>query len=173
METLKKKQKKVFVVAGIPGSGKSTWINKNYIWDYDALISRDTIRFALIQDGDDYFSKEQEVRNEFFKEIEEATGPDNQCENVFIDATHLNPKARAQVLRRIHKDCYITAVSFEVPLQVALERNAQRTGRAFVPESVIRNMYNSFQRPQIKEGFDKIWRIDAEGVINKEVRTYE
>lgn len=173
MENTKKRQKKVFVVAGVPGSGKSTWINENYIWDYDALISRDAIRFSLIKDGDDYFSKEQEVRSEFFKEIEEATGPNKHFENVFIDATHLNPKARAQALRHIHKDCYIVAVSFEVPLQVALERNACRTGRALVPESVIRNMYHRHENPTLKEGFEEIWHIDAFGTITKEVGVYE
>ena len=157
-------------MCGPAGSGKSTWINENYIWDYDALISRDAIRFALIKEGDDYFSKEQEVLNEFFKEIEEVTSPNKHFENVFIDATHLNPKARARVLCHIHKDCYIVAVSFEVPLKVVVERNAKRNGLALVPESAIRNMYNCYKIPTLSEGFNEIWHIDAEDVNRKEVK---
>ena len=160
MENIKKKQKKVFVMCGPAGTGKSTWVDKNWVWDYDVRISRDAIRFGLLEPDDDYFSHEDEVRKLFFKEIETCTMPDHWAENDFIDATHLTPKSRAQVLRHIHKDCYIVAVSFEVPFQVTLERSARRTGRALVPESVIRNMYNSFQRPRMEEGFTAIWRID-------------
>ena len=65
---------------------------------------------------------------------------------------------------------YLIAVSFEVPQNVALERNAQRVGRALVPESAIRNMYNSYEIPSLNEGFDEIWHIDAEGTITKEVK---
>ena len=168
-------QQKVFIMCGVPGSGKSTWINERYIWDYDALISRDAIRFAKLKPGQDYFAVENEVRKEFFNEIEEATNPNSKgfFENVFIDATHTASKARSDVRRHIKGRPYQIAVSFEVPLEVALERNAQRTGLAKVPESAIRNMYNRYSIPSLKEGFDEIWHIDAEGNIVQEVRVYE
>lgn len=173
MENLEKKQQVVYVLAGPPGVGKSTWINQRYIWDYDALISRDCIRFNLLKPNDDYFSKEDEVRKQFNKAIEETTTPGHWAPNVFIDATHLNRFSRAKVRQHIKGRPYQIAVSFEVPIEVALERNAQRTGRALVPESAIRNMYKSYEIPSLKEGFDEIWHVDAEGVITKEVRNYE
>jgi tRNA uridine 5-carbamoylmethylation protein Kti12 len=53
------------------------------------------------------------------------------------------------------------AVCVEVPLEVALERNAKREGRSCVPETVIKNMYRSYKRPTLEENwFDEIWVID-------------
>lgn len=174
MENTEKKRQRVFVMCGPAGVGKSTWVNQRYVWDYDSLVSRDAIRFSLLKEGDEYFEQESEVRRQFFKEIEAATDPDGkQLPNVFVDATHLTPKARAAVRQRIKGRPYQIAVSFEVPLEVALERNKNRTGRAYVPESAIRNMYNCYQKPTLKEGFDEVWHIDEEfRVIEEEKRFY-
>ena len=50
----------LILMMGIPGSGKSTWV-KNHMKSDDIYISRDEIRFSLLQPGDEYFSKEKEV----------------------------------------------------------------------------------------------------------------
>ncbi|MBQ5851012.1 MAG: AAA family ATPase, partial [Lachnospiraceae bacterium] len=60
MGCIKMKQKKVWLLVGIPGSGKSTWVNKK-LNELEAgsavVISRDTIRFGLLeQRGGDYFA---------------------------------------------------------------------------------------------------------------------
>ena len=172
METLDKKRQIVFLLVGPPGCGKSTWINKYYIWDYDALISRDCIRFNLLKEGDEYFEREQEVRRIFFNEIEKMTAEKSWADKVYIDATHLTRKSRHQVLSHITGNPYVVAVSFEVPVEVALERNAQRSGRALVPENVIYNMYQTFEKPSVKEGFDEVWHIDENDNVIKEHKIY-
>ncbi len=173
MENTKKKQQTVFVMCGCPGSGKSTWIfNRMQPMD-DVLISRDNIRFMLLKDDDDYFACEDRVRDMFYQAIKYNTINNDIFENVYIDATHLSRKVRSQTRSWIRKNPYQIAVSFEVPLNVALERNAQRTGRAKVPETAIYNMYHRYDIPSLKEGFDEIWHIDAEGNITKEVKVYE
>ncbi len=172
MECTNKKQKTVFLLCGCPGSGKSTWVREHINSEMDVHISRDAIRFAMLSDKDDYFAVETLVRHSFFKEIEDCTN--NECvNNVFIDATHITPKSRAQVRQHIKRRPYQIAVSFETPLEVALERNKQRTGRALVPDSAIYNMYNRYEKPTLKEGFDEVWHVNAEGIVVKEVRNYE
>lgn len=173
MENTNKKQKKVFLLAGVPGSGKSTWIRSMMNPEIDIHISRDQIRFALLNDKDQYFEVEDKVKATFFKQIRDYTddGYDDNC--VFIDATHLTSKSRKQIRNSIKGRPYQIAVSFEVPLETALARNAQRSGRALVPETVIYNMYNRYEIPTLKEGFDEIWHIDAEGNVRKETRSYE
>ena len=64
-------KKKLFVMCGNPGSGKSTWIQNNLhtFEGYTSVVSRDEIRFLLVPEGEDYFSKETEVFQQFVDEI--------------------------------------------------------------------------------------------------------
>ena len=165
------RQRKVFILSAPAACGKSTWIVKQMEPQTDVWISRDNIRFMLLQEGEDYFAHESKVKNIFFTAIRENTIISKKYDNVFIDATHLTPKARRQTLAYVAPGTYKIAVSFEVPAEVAIERNKQRTGRARVPESVILNMSAQFKTPRISEGFDEIWHIDAEGTITKEVKS--
>ena len=169
MENMKQKQQKVYLLCGPAGSGKSTLAHKLMEPKTDILLSRDNLRFSLLKEDEDYFSRENEVRKRFFDLIKEYTTND-EISNIFIDATHLTIKARKQVQNSMQNNPYKIAISFEVPVQVALERNSKRNGRALVPESAIRNMYSCYKIPTLSEGFDEIWHIDAEGVIRKEVK---
>ena len=62
----KKKQKSVYLISGIPASGKSTYIRNNLISsDKDVHISRDMIRFSLLNEDDNYFDKETKLKGYF------------------------------------------------------------------------------------------------------------
>lgn len=149
---------------GVPGSGKSTYLKHTKL----EVISRDAIRFAILDKyhTDDYFSHEDEVWTEFVNAIVEAL---NDGKDVAADATHLSKGSRRKLLNAViprlkikeEKRLLIIGLYFDVPLDVCLERNAQRTGRAFVPEEQIRNMYTSLTPPDETEG------IDCELVINE------
>ena len=56
-----------------------------------------------------------------------------------------------------------------IPLNIVLERNAQREGRALVPENVVRRMYNSIILPTKEEGVEELIIIDENQNV-KEVR---
>jgi predicted kinase len=142
--------KKIYILCGVPGSGKSTWARKQ-IEELDGkgiIISRDVIRFSMLGDDDAYFAHEDAVFDEFIKKIQEAIN-DEEHTSIFIDATHLNEKNRNKVLSRIWRmgDDVVIGVYFDIPLEECLRRNAQRTGRALVPETVIKNMYENLTKP--------------------------
>lgn len=153
-------KRKLFVMCGGAGSGKSTWIKENlHTFEGSTLVvSRDQIRFLLVPEGEDYFSRETEVYAKFIDDIQ--FGLEN-ADNVIVDATHLNEGSRGKLLRNIGsalKDVEVIAVVIKVPLEVSLNQNEKRKGsRAYVPRSVIRRMYRQFTMPTFEEGFDKIY----------------
>lgn len=69
-------------------------------------------------------------------------------------------RARALALAR-DVGCDVTAVWVRVSLEVALARNAQRTGRRRVPDDVIRHVHASLEAPTRDEGFADIVVVDA------------
>lgn len=150
---------KLIMMCGIPGSGKSTWIQNNKS-KRDAWISRDRIRFSLLKDTDDYFARENEVFDLFIYEIIMALKLRENGGIVYADATHLNRKARAKVLNKVSKFAdELEAVVIDTDLETALERNDLREGREKVPRGVIRRMYFQMEKPEETEGFNKITYI--------------
>ena len=154
------KPKTIWLLSGLPGSGKSTWARQKITENGGVWCSRDEVRFSIVKEDEEYFSHENEVFNTWIKQINEAL-ENPEVENVYIDATHLNDKSRNKVLNRLTKNIDIEKiinVLFLTPLETCLERNKQRSGRAVVPEEVIRNMAKTFQIPErypvlfIKEG---------------------
>lgn len=141
--------KKVYLMCGPAGAGKSTWIRKHATPGTSAHISRDRIRFSMVKEDEYYFSREDEVYMEFTRQIMKAIS----CEwvdEVYIDATHLTKKSREKLVKEIENVCIpfdIIAVAIKPTLEQCLVQNAQRSGRELVPERVIMNMYSSFQDP--------------------------
>ena len=162
------KQKRVFLISGIPGSGKSTWVRERIAKYGGHHISRDEIRFNLLDKyGGDYFSHEDEVINTFYNNINELLDSDEQCVDIYVDATHLTRTARMNVLNKIHKEkAYLIAVWFDIPLELCLARNDKREGRARVPRQTIEDMFRRYSKPS-KHDFDEVWRVDAEGEVTK------
>lgn len=148
--------KTVYMMAGIPGSGKSTWIKEN---GRGITISRDALRLTLLKDGEQYFTHEKTCYQHFINAIIAAI-KDETVENIYIDATHLTVKSRKTVFSSLgdlaSKVDKKIAVVGTAGLDTCLKRNAQRTGRALVPENSVRDMANNFQFPTEDEGFDMI-----------------
>ena len=55
------KHKKVWLLSGIPGSGKTSWAKKRIEEHGGIHCSRDEIRFSVLEDDEDYFAHEDEV----------------------------------------------------------------------------------------------------------------
>lgn len=152
--------KTLIMMVGVPGSGKTTFIKKHINEKIDKHISRDLIRFSMLKDGDDYFSKEKEVFNEFIRQIDEALLITPRY--VYVDATHLNKSSRARVLKRLKNVETYYAAFMDISLEDAKDRNRQRTGKAFVPEKSIEEMFKRLSYPTKDEGFSAIISIDKD-----------
>ena len=144
---------KLIMMVGIPGSGKSTYVKKNY--PNIIPVSRDAIRFELLDErGGNYFDYEDEVFEKFIAQI---IGSLVGEEVTIADATHLSKKSRARVLSRVAQFAdEIEAVIIDVPLETAFSQNDKREGRAWVKHGIIRRMWFSMEMPREEEGFTKI-----------------
>lgn len=168
-EYMRMKSKTLYIISGVPGSGKDYFLNQYFGNSSNVkIISRDVIRFSLIENDDEYFSKESLVFSKFCKAIQEAF---NEYDIVIANATHLNERSRNKLLNSLGKDFLkdklINCIYMDVPLKVALERNAKREGLSLVPEDAIKRMYESAHRPNYGERYEynKIYIVNEKGGI--------
>lgn len=152
----------LYLLCGAPGSGKSTFAKEifpKYFPDHPyKIISRDTIRFSLLKDGEKYFSHENEVYQIFWDSINKAL---KEGFDVIADQTSLSSNSRAFLLQHISEYEKAIAIEIKTPLEMCLDRNSQRTGLTFVPPGAIKNMYYSYISPTVSEGFSQIYTYDA------------
>lgn len=155
-------KRKLYLIVGTPGAGKSTYLKeKNYVTESHITISRDAIRFSIVKEDEEYFSHEKEVYNEFIKQIKNAL---KFYKEIYVDATHLNERSRARILRSLGtsiENIEINAIAVRTSLNRCIEQNEQRKGtRAYVPPKVIETMYSQLTLPSKEEGFEHIYIIE-------------
>ena len=154
MKENEKERSKLYLMCGVPASGKSYFVEKHMDEEKDVYISRDQVRFEMVPETDEYFSRENEVYEEWIKRIAWAL---NAGFNVWADATHLNKKSRAKTFHALAKKginfstIEVIALVMDTPFLVCMERNSKRSGRYKVPASAMRRMVNSFHKPDEEE----------------------
>jgi predicted kinase len=148
----------VYIPVGIPGSGKSTWFDRQGFDAADtAFISMDDIRQEIASDVADQSKNAlvAKIAKDRFKQALSIGVP-----VIFWDATSVKRKYRKELIKPAKQAGYeVVAVYFDVPLEVAKQRNADRERN--VPEHVLDRMWNQMQKPERDEGFDVIQTVRA------------
>ena len=130
----------LIICKGLPGSGKTTWANGQHGVNV-ARVNKDDIRDELKQPWS------RDLENTVIK-IRDARILDwlKRGYTVISDDTNLAPKHEVR-LRQLaaQASAFVEIKSFlDVPLEVCLERDAQRTGKARVGKDVIMKMYTQY-----------------------------
>ena len=146
------------MTVGIAGVGKTTWAKKFAQENSNVVIhSSDEIRGSVY--GSDYSYQRGGNKDVFPLMRQRTIGDLKKGKTVIYDATNIGVKRRKQLLyeiRTIVPELSLEAVYFDVPLDVALERNAQRSGSAKVPEEAIFRMSRHMVKPSPEEGWDRL-----------------
>ena len=150
----------LYLMCGVPGAGKSTFLKNHIKEENSVIVSRDVIRFSIVKPEEDYFSHEDEVLNIFWEQINKTLV---EGKDAFVDQTSLTPRARKWLLQHVEGYKHANLIWIDENLETCLERNELRRGtRAYVPRSVIRRMFSQFIEPSLDEGFDYIFHYNSE-----------
>lgn len=151
---------KLYVLVGVPASGKSTWVT-NQIWAKDCKLVSTDIHV------EQYAKSVGKTYTEVFKDymptaielmMTDVISARKECKDIIWDQTSTNLASRA---RKFHSlpEYYKIAVVFPTPVKSVLEaRLASRPGK-IVPPEVVADMQQNFVMPTLEEGFDEIWNV--------------
>lgn len=149
----------VYILIGVPGAGKSTWLQANedelgfpLKLSSDAVI--DDIADIFGYTYDEIFKDIMPFANRVFLDKLDAAAKENAF-NVVIDRTNMSAKTRAPFIRKF-KDFRKVAVVFPTPEKSEWDRRlASRPGKT-IPKHILESMDRNFQMPTLSEGFDEI-----------------
>ena len=137
---------RIVVLVGLPGSGKSTYLERIGA----AGLSSDAIRKLLADDETD-----QTIHDRVFQTLRYLLRHRLALGRpvTYIDATNLTPGERQPYIG-IGREygCELDAVFFDVPLDVCRERNIRR--HRVVPEDALAKMAAKLVPPTVEEGFN-------------------
>jgi predicted kinase len=154
------KQPKLYMLIGVPGSGKSSWVRNQY-WAGDCtIVSTD---YFVEKYAHETSKTYMEVFDEYMpiavqlmaRQVE--TARENR-RDIIWDQTSTTVATRKKKFNML-PDYYAIAVVFRTPQREDLDnrlRSRSRNGKV-IPDDVIEKMIAGFEMPTIEEGFKEIW----------------
>ena len=148
----------VYVLVGVPGSGKSTWIqNQDWVGNCavvstDAFVEQEAERQGKTYNDvfDDYMPTAVELM------ADQVVAARAAGQDIIWDQTSTTVASRRKKFKML-PNYYAVAVVFLTPEPAELERRlAARPGKN-IPWNVMQGMISGFKMPTEDEGFDEIW----------------
>lgn len=149
----------MIMLVGLPGTGKSTWVQSQSYFDKPDWMVLSTDNFIMsIKDGDKTYN---DLFPLYIKAAEQnlVESLDYACKarmNIVWDQTNLSVASRKKKLSRIPLCYKKTARVFPVPPNHSNWLNSEERRGKVIPDHVLASMHAVFEQPTIYEGFDEI-----------------
>ena len=151
--------KKMLILRGAPGVGKSTFIKKNSLQQY--TLCADDFRLQLASpamglDGKMHINQKVSGKawENLFLALESRM---KEGDFIVVDATHTRQRDMNQYKKYADKYNYkVYCLTFDAELETILKQNAQREEFRQVPENVIETLYNRCRTVAVPEWIELI-----------------
>ncbi len=158
--------KRITLMCGLPGCGKSTWLRKKQhpsppVPELAGFIVLCPDDFRLVLTGKEFYRPAEDM---VWSHVKTTARVLVRNHSIWIDSTNLTIGNRAQWVQIANDlSCDIECVAFNIPLEECLKRNMNRS--RIVPEDVLKRMSESLVLPTWEEGFTRITRVDVDGRV--------
>jgi predicted kinase len=148
---------KLYMLIGVPASGKSTWLRNNMTSSGVIVSSDDHVERLAAMQGKTYNEAFKDVVGDATKammtDLSDAIAAQK---DIYWDQTNTGKQARAKKLKQVPNNYEKVAVSFPTPDdEEHQKRLASRPGKV-IPDFVMKSMADNLQAPSRDEGFDDI-----------------
>jgi predicted kinase len=148
-----------YMLVGVPGSGKSTWIAKQpFDWNRTVIASTDSfIELQAKKEGSTYNDVFADNMSPAIKHMAAVVidAVKNKYDIIW-DQTSTTIRSRAKKFRMLTPDYRVVGVVFQTPEQKELERRLSSRPGKNIPKQVMTSMIDGWEEPSETEGFDQI-----------------
>ena len=143
MFEINQSRRTIIILIGIPASGKTTFYRRFFKGSFEH-INLDTLHTR---------NNEQQIIESCIADgksfVVDNTNPakDDRCRYI--------PLAKAS-------GYHVVAVYFESKVSDCIARNANRTGKARIPDTAVASISNKLELPEASEGFDEMYFVRIE-----------
>lgn len=149
---------KCYQLIGVPGSGKTTWINNQDWTENCVLVSTDEFVETYAKEVGSTYSQ---VFNDYMPTavslmVNKIIEARNAGKDIIWDQTSTTIKSRLRKFNMLPNYEHI-AIVLQTPSKIELKRRLDSRPGKEIPEPVLDGMLASFEMPTEDEGFKEIW----------------